>query len=67
MIKGKVKWFDDKKGFGFIEVEGRKKDVFVHYSGIVGTGRKTLKDDDKVQFEIVEGERGEQADNVIKL
>lgn len=64
---GKVRFFDDKRGFGFISVEGQKKDVFVHYSAIKCTGRKTLKDDDRVSFEVVDGDRGPQAANVIKI
>ena len=64
---GKVKFFDDKRGFGFITVEGEKKDIFVHYSAIQGTGRKTLVEDQRVEFDVVEGEKGPQAANVIKL
>jgi CspA family cold shock protein len=61
--RGTVKWFSDSKGYGFIQVDGRK-DVFVHYSGIDGSGRKTLSDGDEVEFEIVEGPKGPQAQNV---
>lgn len=65
---GKVKWFNDKKGFGFIEVEGKGgSDIFVHFSNIQGTGRKTLYDGDKVEFETQDGEKGVQAIDVRKV
>ena len=60
------KWFNAEKGFGFISVEGGE-DVFVHYSAITGEGFKTLEEGQKVSFEIVEGNRGAQASNVVKL
>jgi CspA family cold shock protein len=60
---GKVKWFNDKKGFGFIECEGRA-DVFVHFSAIQASGFKTLKEGQEVTFEIVAGQKGDQAANV---
>lgn len=66
MQQGTVKWFNSEKGFGFIEVEGGN-DVFVHYSAIQAEGFKTLEEGQRVQFEIVEGERGPQAANVVKL
>jgi cold shock protein len=66
MSKGKVKWFNDAKGFGFIEQEGGL-DVFVHYSAIQMEGFKTLKQGQDVEFEIREGEKGPQAANVMKL
>lgn len=63
---GTVKWFNAKKGFGFISVEG-EDDVFVHFSAIQGEGYKTLGEGEKVQFEVVQGERGAQAANVTRL
>ncbi|PMB05060.1 cold-shock protein [Fischerella thermalis CCMEE 5273] len=66
MIEGTVKWFNAEKGFGFIEVEGRD-DVFVHFSAINAEGFKSLDEGDKVQFEITQGNRGDQAQNVVKL
>jgi cold shock protein len=65
MLKGTVKWFNESKGFGFIEQEDGK-DVFVHYSAIGGAGFKTLNEGDKVQFEIVDGPKGPAAANVLK-
>lgn len=66
MQNGKVKWFNNEKGFGFIEVEGGD-DVFVHFSAIQGDGFKSLEEGQEVSFEIVEGNRGPQASNVVKL
>ena len=66
MQNGKVKWFNNEKGFGFIEVEGGD-DVFVHFSAIQGNGYKSLEEGQEVSFEIVEGNRGPQAANVVKL
>lgn len=66
MEKGTVKWFNGEKGFGFIEVEGGE-DVFVHFSAIQGDGFKTLDEGQPIEFEIVEGNRGAQAANVVKL
>ena len=65
MLKGTAKWFNESKGFGFIEQE-EGKDVFVHYSAIAGSGFKTLNEGDKVQFEIVDGPKGPAAANVTK-
>jgi len=64
MLKGKVKWFSDAKGYGFIEVDGRK-DVFVHYSAIQKEGFKTLEEGQEVRFEIIDGTKGPQASNVL--
>jgi len=65
-MEGKVKWFNDKKGYGFITgADG--KDVFVHYSAITGDGFKTIAADEAVTFDVVEGAKGPQAANVVKL
>jgi len=66
MQTGKVKWFNAEKGFGFIEVDGGN-DVFVHFSAITGDGFKSLDEGQEVQFEVVDGQRGAQAANVVKL
>ncbi|MBI4357854.1 MAG: cold shock domain-containing protein [Candidatus Omnitrophica bacterium] len=66
MAKGKVKWFNDQKGYGFIAVEGGK-DVFVHHSAILGEGFKTLKEGEPVEFDITDGPKGQQATNVKKV
>jgi CspA family cold shock protein len=62
-VEGIVKWFNDEKGFGFIEHIGGK-DVFVHYSAISGAGRKTLHEGQKVTMNIIQGNKGPQAENV---
>ena len=64
-ISGTVKWFNDAKGFGFITREGGP-DVFVHYSAVNSSGFKSLAEGDKVEFEIVDGQKGPQAANVVK-
>lgn len=66
MLQGKVKWFSDAKGYGFIEVAGRK-DVFVHYSAIQQNGYKTLAEGQDVEFDIVDGDKGPQAAEVSAL
>jgi len=66
MAQGKVKWFNDSKGFGFIEQENGP-DVFVHFSSIQGEGFKSLSEGDRVSFDITEGQKGPQAANVVKL
>jgi CspA family cold shock protein len=66
MSMGKVKWFNESKGYGFIEPDGGGRDVFVHFSAIQGDGYKTLSEGQLVEFEIVQGEKGPQASNVMK-
>lgn len=61
---GVVKWFNDEKGFGFIQQKEGEKDIFVHYKSINAEGRKTLHEGQKVTFEITEGKKGPQAENV---
>jgi CspA family cold shock protein len=67
MATGRVKWFDDRKGYGFIEQEDGGQDVFVHFSALQGEGYKTLDEGQQVQFDIVQGEKGPQAANVTKM
>lgn len=66
-MEGKVKWFNESKGFGFIEPDGSGQDVFVHYSSISDEGFKTLKEGDRVSFEIGKGDKGPQALKVVKI
>lgn len=63
LVSGIVKWFNDEKGFGFIEREGGP-DVFVHFRSINGSGRRTLQEGQKVTFEVTQGQKGPQAENV---
>jgi CspA family cold shock protein len=65
-LRGNVKWFNAEKGFGFIQVEGGD-DVFVHFTAIAGEGFKSLDEGQEVEFSVVEGNRGPQAENVVKL
>lgn len=64
MAQGTVKWFNSEKGFGFIAVDGGGADVFVHYSEIQGKGFRTLEENQKVEFEVGQGTKGPQAQNV---
>ncbi len=66
MAEGTVKWFNDAKGFGFIEQDGGK-DVFVHHSAIKADGFKSLSEGQRVSFEVVDGQKGPAAQNVIKI
>ena len=66
MAQGTVKWFNNEKGFGFIAPENGGKDVFVHHTAIQGSGYKSLNEGDRVQFDVTQGPKGDQASNVVK-
>ncbi len=63
-MKGKVKWFNDQKGYGFITPEDGSKDLFVHFSGVKGNGFKSLAEGDQVEFEVTDSDKGPKAINV---
>ncbi len=67
MEQGTVKWFDNAKGYGFVSRENGGKDVFVHHTAIQGTGYKSLDEGQRVQFEVTQGQKGDQAVNVSKI
>lgn len=67
MERGKVKWFDRKKGFGFIQNEDVSRDIFVHYSDIVGQGFRTLDEGEEVEFQLEDGPKGPAARGVVRL
>ena len=67
MEQGTVKWFDNSKGYGFVSRENGGKDVFVHHSAIEGTGYKSLDEGQRVEFEVTQGQKGDQAVNVKKI
>jgi len=64
---GTVKWFNNEKGFGFITPDDGSKDCFVHHTSIQGEGYKSLADNDRVQFNVVQGQKGPAAENVVKI
>jgi cold shock CspA family protein len=67
LAQGVIKWFDNKKGFGFIAQDGGGQDVFVHFSSVTGEGFKTLEEGDRVEFEVTKSDKGFKAANVVKL
>jgi CspA family cold shock protein len=67
LATGRVKWFNDSKGFGFIEGQEEGKDIFIHYSAIQDEGFKTLQEGEQVSFDIIQGPKGPQAANVVRV
>ena len=66
MAKGKVKWFNDAKGFGFIQADGIEKDIFVHHTSIKADGFRSLNEGEDVEFDLTEGPKGPKAENVMR-
>ncbi|MCY4598468.1 MAG: cold-shock protein [Acidobacteria bacterium] len=66
-VTGTVKWFNDSKGFGFLTRDDGEKDVFVHYSAIQGDGFRSLTEGQRVEFDVVDGQKGPAAENVVRL
>ncbi len=66
LARGKVKWFNNEKGYGFIRREGALEDIFVHYSSIIFKGYKSLAEGDEVEFKLIRGDKGLQATDVLK-
>jgi len=64
--KGKVKWFNDAKGYGFIRMEGEEKDIFVHYSAVQAEGFRSLAEGEDVSFDLIQGPKGLKAENVVR-
>ena len=67
MPSGKVKWFSNAKGYGFIQADGTEQDIFVHYSSIQADGYRSLKQGDPVEFELIDGPKGPKAENVVRV
>jgi CspA family cold shock protein len=67
MAKGTVKWFNDAKGFGFIQADGHEKDIFVHHTAIKADGFRSLNQGEAVEFELVQGPKGPKAENVVRV
>jgi len=67
MHKGKVKWFNDAKGYGFITANGQEKDIFVHHTCIKADGFRSLAEGEEVEFELVQGPKGPKAENVVRV
>ncbi len=66
MATGKVKWFNDAKGFGFLQVDGQDQDIFVHHTSIKAEGFRTLNEGEDVEFDLVQGPKGMKAENVVR-